>query len=77
MIGALSEMAPQLPADVRGLGAEARKQVSFWLGRMAAGGADLGELSSAMAQLAELMNALTARLLLAPWSGHAERGPKS
>jgi hypothetical protein len=74
---ALSEMEPQLPADVRSLGTQARRQVSFWLGRVAAGGADLGELSLAMVQLAELMNALTARLLLAPWSGQTQRGPKS
>jgi hypothetical protein len=73
---ALAEMEPQLPDDMRALGAEARQRVSFWLTRIGAGGADLQALSSAMAELTSLMESLTARLLLAPWD-NTSRGPRS
>ncbi len=73
---ALAGMEPQLPEDMRTLGAEARRRVAFWLSRVGAGGADLQGLSVAMAELTSLMKALTERLLLAPWDG-AARGPRS
>ena len=76
MEAALAEMEPQLPDDMRALGAEARQRVSFWLARIGAGGADLEELSAAMAELTSLMTSLTQRLLLAPWDA-GPRGPRS
>ena len=73
---ALAKMEPQLPDDVKPIGAAARQGVSLWLGKLAQGGADLRELTAAMAELAQLMNALTRRLLLTPWDGQP-RGPRS
>ena len=70
----LAQMEPQLPDDMRALVAEARRSVDVWLSRIAAGGADLRELSGAMTGLTDLMNALTTRLLLVPWSGARGRG---
>jgi len=64
---ALAEMGPDLPPDMQALGAEARRRVALWLGKLAAGDADLRELSTAMAEITGMMNALTARLLLVPW----------
>jgi len=72
----LREMEPALPEDVRPIGAEARRGVSFWLQRLAQGGADLQALTASMADLAKLMEALTRRLLLEPWDG-APKGPRS
>jgi len=72
----LAEMEPGLPDDMKPLGAEARRRVARWLHELAGGGADLGGLTAAMAELAEMMNALTARLLLKPWDGQP-RGPRS
>ena len=72
----LREMEPQLPDDAKPIGAAARQGVSLWLGKLAQGGADLRELTFAMAELAQLMEALTKRLLLTPWSGQP-RGPRS
>ena len=71
----LAEMEPQLPDDMKPLGAEARRRVALWLGKLAQGGADLKSLTAAMAELAQMMNALTERLLLKPWD--APRGPRS
>ena len=72
----LREMEPALPEDARPIGAEARRGVSFWLQRLAQGGADLEALTASMADLANLMEALTRRLLLQPWSGEP-KGPRS
>jgi hypothetical protein len=71
----LTAMEPSLPDDMRPLGAEARRLVAYWLARLAAGGANLEELTAAMTQLTDLMSALTNRLLLKPWDG--ARGPRS
>lgn len=71
---ALAKMEPELPDDVRPLGAEARKRVHGWLQRIALGGADLSQLSEAMRDISGMMDALTARLLLVPWDGHPKRG---
>jgi|GEM_PF-1277368 len=71
---ALAQMELELPEEMRPLGALARKRVHAWLHRIAAGGADLAQLSEAMAEISGLMDALTARLLLVPWDGHPSRG---
>lgn len=71
---ALAKMQDELPDDMLPLGTEARKRVSFWLQRIAAGGADLSQLSVAMSEISGLMDALTARLLLMPWDGHEDAG---
>ena len=67
------EMEPQLPDDMKALGSEARRRVSLWLGKLAQPCADLGELSVAMAELTQMMDALTARLLLRPWNTRPDR----
>jgi hypothetical protein len=67
MDDALAKMELELPDDVRPVGAEARKRVAFWLQRIAAGGADLSQLTDAMREISEMMDGLTARLLLVPW----------
>jgi hypothetical protein len=64
---ALQRMEDELPDDVRPIGAEARKRVAFWLQRIAAGGADLSQLTDAMREISDMMDALTARLLLVAW----------
>ena len=69
MDDALARMELELPDDVRPLGAEARRKVAVWLDRLAAGGADLNRLTDAMRDISGMMDALTARLLLAPWDG--------
>lgn len=74
MDAALARMEDELPDDMRPLGAEARKRVGFWLQRIAAGGADLSLLVEAMHDISGMMDALTARLLLVPWDGHAGAG---
>ena len=74
MDDALAHMEVELPDDMRPLGAEARKRVSFWLQRIAAGGADLSQLVEAMRDISGMMDALTARLLLVPWDGQAGAG---
>lgn len=71
---ALAEMERELPDDMRLLGSEARQRVHAWLLRLAVGGADLSQLSEAMREISGMMDALTARLLLAPWDGHPPRG---
>jgi hypothetical protein len=77
MDAALERMQRELPDDVRSLGVEARRQVAVWLDRLAAGTADLSQLIDAMREIAGLMDALTARLLLVPWHGPRRPGPKS
>jgi len=77
MDAALARMQRELPDDVRSLGIEARRQVAVWLDRLAAGSADLSQLTDAMREIAGLMDALTARLLLVPWGGPRRPGPKS
>lgn len=64
---ALARMEEELPDDVRALGAEARGRVAEWLSRLAEGGVDLAQFSAAMQEISTLMDALSARLLLAPW----------
>src|SRR5260221_248309 len=59
----------ELPDDVRQVGAEARQRVALWLARMAAGGVELSQFSEAMREISAMMDALTTRLLLAPWDG--------
>jgi hypothetical protein len=74
---ALARMQRELPDDVRPLGAEARRKVAVWLERLAAGGANLDQLTLAMREISSMMDALTARLLLVPWDGPERTGPKS
>ncbi len=66
---ALARMERELPDDVRQVGAEARQRVALWLARMAAGGVELSQFSEAMREISAMMDALTTRLLLAPWDG--------
>ena len=77
MDSALARMMRELPDDVRPVGAEARKRVAVWLDRLAAGGADLAQFSEAMHEISGMMDALTTRLLLAPWDGPAQTDLKS
>ena len=77
MDAALERMERELPDDVRSLGADARRKVAVWLERLAAGGADLSQLTEAMREISGMMDALTARLLLAPWDGPRRSGLKS
>ncbi|HXN55029.1 MAG TPA: hypothetical protein VN874_02075 [Myxococcales bacterium] len=66
---ALELMQAELPDDALPIGDEARAKVRVWLTRLAEGGADLGALSLALAEIGSLMDELTARLLLVPWGG--------
>ncbi len=77
MDAALARMERELPDDVRPVGAEARKRVAIWLDRLAAGGVDLAQFSEAMREISGMMDALTSRLLLAPWDGPAKTDFKS
>ena len=77
MDAALARMERELPDDVRSLGAEARQRVAIWLDRMAAGGVELSQFTEAMREISVMMDALTARLLLAPWDGPAHTDLKS
>lgn len=77
MDAALARMERELPDDVRSLGAEARRKVAEQLDRLAAGGVDQGRLAEAMREISAMMDALTARLLLAPWDGPRQTGFKS
>ncbi|GAC1347445.1 MAG: hypothetical protein NVS2B9_14480 [Myxococcales bacterium] len=67
---ALELLEAELPEDARPIGAQARATVAIWRTRLSAGGADLQALSAAVGEIASLIDALTARLLLAPWDGH-------
>jgi len=77
MDAALARMERELPEDVRSLGVEARRKVAAWLERLTAGTADLSQLPDAMREISGMMDALTARLLLAPWDGPRRPGLKS
>ncbi len=77
MDAALARMERELPDDVRPVGAAARRRVAVWLDRMAAGGVDLAQFTDAMREISGMMDALTARLLLAPWDGPPRTGLKS
>ena len=77
MDAALARMERELPDDVRSLGAQARKCVAVWLDRLAAGGVELSQFSEGMREISGMMDALTARLLLAPWDGPARTDFKS
>jgi hypothetical protein len=77
MDAALARMERELPDDVRSLGAEARQRVAIWLDKLAAGGVELAQFSEAMREISGMMDALTARLLLAPWDGPANTNFKS
>jgi hypothetical protein len=72
---ALARMELELPDDVRGLGAEARRKVAGFCARLAAGEEDLAPLTAGLREISLLMDVLTTRLLLAPWEAPA--GPKS
>ena len=74
---ALARMERELPDDVRSLGAEARRKVAGFCARLAAGEEDLEPLSAGLREISEMMDVLTARLLLAPWDGRPRTGPKS
>ncbi len=74
---ALRLMQAELPEDVQPVGEEARRTVALWKGKLAQGGADLSQLTTAMDEVSGLMDALTARLLLVPWDGHPNRGRPS
>ena len=71
MDAALEQMEGELPDDVRPVGAEARRRVHDWLTRLGGGDRDLDGLTEAMRDISRMMDALTARLLLVPWDGHA------
>jgi hypothetical protein len=77
MDAALARMERELPDDVRAVGAEARKRVAIWMDRVAAGGADLTQLTEAMREISGMMDGLTARLLLVPWEGPDRHDLKS
>ncbi|HUJ25214.1 MAG TPA: hypothetical protein VLW85_04295 [Myxococcales bacterium] len=77
MDAALARMERELPDDVRSLGAEARRKVAEQLDCLAAGGIDEARLSEVMREISGMMDALTARLLLAPWDGPRRTGFKS
>ena len=70
-------IAKLVPDDVRSVGAEARKRVAYWLARLATGGVELAQFTDAMREISGMMDALTARLLLAPWDGPAHTDLKS
>ncbi len=74
MDAALERMEPELPDDMRPLGAEARRRVHAWLARLGGGDSDLGGLTDEMEDISRMMDALTARLLLVPWDGHRKSG---
>jgi hypothetical protein len=64
---ALEHMERELPDDVRSIGAAARKRVAFCVSRLTAEGAQPEELSDALQDISQMMDALTARLLFVPW----------
>jgi hypothetical protein len=74
---ALRLMQRELPEDAQPVGSQARSTVALWKAKLAQGGADLSQLTVAMNEVSELMDALTARLLLVPWDGHPNRGRPS
>jgi len=77
MEAALARMERELPDDVRGVGAEARRRVAEFCEQLAAGEGDLAQLAAALREISGMMDVLTARLLLAPWDPRPAPGPKS
>jgi hypothetical protein len=75
MDAALVRMEKELPDDVRAVGAVARRRVATCIERLTSGSAKPTELSDALREIAQMMDALTARLLLVPWE--PPRGMKS
>lgn len=74
---ALERMERELPDDVRSFGAEAREHVAVWVARLSSGSVEQAEFTEAMSEISAMMDALTARLLLAPWDGPARQPLKS
>jgi hypothetical protein len=64
---ALEHMERELPDDVRSIGAAARKRVAVCVSRLTVDGAQPEELSDALHDVSQMMDALTARLLFVPW----------
>jgi hypothetical protein len=64
---ALEHMERELPDDVRAIGAAARKRVAGCVSRLTMVGAEPDELTEALRDVSQMMDALTARLLLVPW----------
>jgi len=77
MDSALARMERELPADVVSIGRDARRKVALWRNRLASGEAELSGLSATLREISLMMDALTARLLLAPWDGPRRTGLKS
>jgi len=71
----LSRMSGELPPDARPLGQRAHDEVQLWQSRLAQGSVDLEALSSAMREISALMEALAARLVLAPWTPRGRARP--
>jgi hypothetical protein len=65
---ALVRMEKELPDDVQAVGAAARRRVAVCIERLASGSAKPTELRDALGEIAQMMDALTARLLLVPWA---------
>lgn len=74
MDAALARMELELPEDVRSVGADARRHVAVWLDRLSDVRADPTQLTEALREISGLMDALTVRLLLAPWDGPRRGG---
>jgi hypothetical protein len=74
MDAALARMELELPDDVRSMGADARRHVAAWLDRLSDIAADPAQLSETLREISALMDALTVRLLLAPWDGPRRGG---
>jgi chromosome segregation ATPase len=77
MDAALARMERELPDDVRSFGAEARRKVAAWRERLERDDLELSQLSEGLREISRMMDALTARLLLAPWDGPPRTGSKS
>jgi len=77
MDAALARMEGELPDDVRSFGAEARRKVAAWRARLERDDLELSQLTEGLGEISRMMDALTARLLLAPWDGPPPTGPKS
>ena len=74
MDAALARMEPELPEDVRSVGADARRHVAVWLDRLSDVAADPTQLNETLREISRMMDALTVRLLLAPWDGPRRGG---
>jgi len=74
MDAALARMEPELPEDVRSVGADARRHVAVWLDRLSEAAADPAQLNETLREISRMMDALTVRLLLAPWDGPRRGG---